>query len=111
MSFMTRLAPADVSEDARMVQRQAFAGLLWSKQFYHYDVDRWLKGDPREPEPPRERLHGRNCDWTHLYNADVISMPDKWEYPWYAAWDLAFHCLPSRSWIQIRQGAARPDAA
>jgi glycogen debranching enzyme len=77
-----------------MVQRQAFAGLLWSKQFYHYDVDRWLKGDPAGPEPPKERLHGRNADWTHLYNADVISMPDKWEYPWYAAWDLAFHCLP-----------------
>ena len=92
--FYAALAPANVSEDARMVQRQAFAGLLWSKQFYHYDVDRWLKGDPAGPEPPKERLHGRNADWTHLYNADVISMPDKWEYPWYAAWDLAFHCLP-----------------
>ncbi|HRC44414.1 MAG TPA: glucosidase, partial [Nitrospira sp.] len=92
--FYAVLAPANVSEDARLVQRQAFAGLLWGKQFYHYDVDRWLKGDPAGPEPPRERLHGRNADWTHLYNADVISMPDKWEYPWYAAWDLAFHCLP-----------------
>ncbi|WHZ22799.1 MAG: glucosidase [Nitrospira sp.] len=92
--FYAGLAPPDVSEDARSVQRQAFAGLLWSKQFYHYDVDRWLKGDPAGPEPPRERLRGRNVDWTHLYNADVISMPDKWEYPWYAAWDLAFHCLP-----------------
>ena len=92
--FYAALAPANVSEDARMVQRQAFAGLLWSKQFYHYDVDRWLKGDPAGPEPPKERLHGRNADWAHLYNADVISMPDKWEYPWYAAWDLAFHCLP-----------------
>ena len=92
--FYAALAPANVSEDARMVQRQAFAGLLWSKQFYHYDVDRWLKGDPAGPEPPKARLHGRNADWTHLYNADVISMPDKWEYPWYAAWDLAFHCLP-----------------
>ena len=92
--FYAALAPANVSEDARMVQRQAFAGLLWSKQFYHYDVDRWLKGDPAGPEPPKERLHGRNADWTQLYNADVISMPDKWEYPWYAAWDLAFHCLP-----------------
>jgi hypothetical protein len=92
--FYAELAPPDVSEDARSVQRQAFAGLLWSKQFYHYDVDRWLKGDPAGPEPPRERLRGRNVDWTHLYNADVISMPDKWEYPWYAAWDLAFHCLP-----------------
>ena len=92
--FYDSLAPADLSEDARSVQRQAFAGLLWSKQFYHYDVDRWLKGDPAGPEPPRERLQGRNAEWTHLYNADVISMPDKWEYPWYAAWDLAFHCIP-----------------
>ena len=92
--FYAHLAPPDVSADARLVQRQAFAGLLWSKQFYHYEVDRWLKGDPAGPEPPPERLRGRNADWTHLYNADVISMPDKWEYPWYAAWDLAFHCLP-----------------
>lgn len=92
--FYESLAPSDVSADARLVQRQAFAGLLWSKQFYHYDVSRWLKGDPAGPEPPRERVQGRNADWTHLYNADVISMPDKWEYPWYAAWDLAFHCIP-----------------
>ncbi|MEC4888571.1 MAG: glucosidase [Nitrospira sp.] len=92
--FYESLAPPDVSADARLVQRQAFAGLLWSKQFYHYDVSRWLKGDPAGPEPPRERVQGRNADWTHLYNADVISMPDKWEYPWYAAWDLAFHCIP-----------------
>ncbi|HZN45070.1 MAG TPA: glucosidase [Nitrospiraceae bacterium] len=92
--FYDSLASADLSEDARSVQRQAFAGLLWSKQFYHYDVDRWLKGDPAGPEPPRERLSGRNAEWTHLYNADVISMPDTWEYPWYAAWDLAFHCIP-----------------
>src|SRR5512146_1599566 len=92
--FYDSLAPEDLSADARRVQRQAFAGLLWNKQFYHYDVSRWLKGDSSMPEPPRERLHGRNSDWTHLYNADVISMPDKWEYPWYAAWDLAFHCIP-----------------
>ena len=92
--FYDSLAPSNLSEDARRVQRQAFAGLLWSKQFYHYEVNRWLKGDPSMPEPPRERLQGRNSDWTHLYNADVISMPDKWEYPWYAAWDLAFHCIP-----------------
>jgi len=92
--YYDSLAPAGLSEDARFVQRQAFAGLLWNKQFYHYDVNRWLKGDPMGPEPPRERLRGRNLDWTHLYNADVISMPDKWEYPWYAAWDLAFHCIP-----------------
>ncbi len=92
--FYDELAPADLSEDARVVQRQAFAGLLWSKQFYHYDLKRWLVGDPGMPDPPQERLQGRNADWTHLYNADVISMPDKWEYPWYAAWDLAFHCIP-----------------
>ncbi|HEY6085395.1 MAG TPA: glucosidase [Nitrospira sp.] len=92
--FYDSLAPSGLSEDARRIQRQAFAGLLWNKQFYHYEVNRWLKGDPMGPEPPRERLRGRNADWTHLYNADVISMPDKWEYPWYAAWDLAFHCIP-----------------
>jgi hypothetical protein len=92
--FYRDLAPAHLSEDAKLVQRQAFAGLLWTKQFYYYDLTRWLKGDPGMPEPPRERLKGRNADWTHLYNADVLSMPDKWEYPWYAAWDLAFHCIP-----------------
>jgi hypothetical protein len=92
--FYEALAPPHVSDESRLVQRQAFAGLLWNKQFYHYEVSRWLKGDPVGPEPPRERWHGRNADWTHLYNADVISMPDKWEYPWYAAWDLAFHCIP-----------------
>jgi hypothetical protein len=92
--FYDRLAPRRLSDDVRRVQRQAFAGLLWSKQFYHYDVSRWLKGDSEGPEPPAERQHGRNADWTHLYNADVISMPDTWEYPWYAAWDLAFHCIP-----------------
>ena len=80
--------------DARMVQRQAFAGMIWSKQFFHYDVQEWLQGDPTQPPPPPERKHGRNQDWTHLNNAEVLSMPDKWEYPWFAAWDLAFHCLP-----------------
>jgi hypothetical protein len=82
------------SADLCRIQRQAFAGLLWSKQFYHYDVRTWLGGDPANPPPPAERKLRRNHDWTHLYNADVISMPDKWEYPWYAAWDLAFHCIP-----------------
>ena len=82
------------SADARNVQRQAFAGMLWGKQFYYYDVSQWLDGDPARPAPPRERLEGRNCAWRHLHNADIISMPDKWEYPWYAAWDSAFHCLP-----------------
>ena len=73
--------------------RQAFAGLLWSKQFYHYDVERWIDGDPAGPPPPEERKRTRNAGWRHLNNADVISMPDKWEYPWFAAWDLAFHCV------------------
>ena len=82
------------SPDARNVQRQAFAGMLWSKQYYYYDMTQWLDGDPNFVAPPGERRQGRNSEWRHLYNADIISMPDKWEYPWYAAWDLAFHCLP-----------------
>lgn len=81
-------------EDKKNIQRQAIAGLLWSKQFYCYNVAQWLKGDPAQPPPPHERKNGRNRDWTHLDNADIISMPDTWEYPWYAAWDLAFHALP-----------------
>ena len=82
------------SEDERAVQRQAFAGLIWSKQYYYFDVPRWLKGDPGQVPPPTTRLHGRNNDWRNLNNADIVSMPDKWEYPWYASWDLAFHCIP-----------------
>jgi hypothetical protein len=92
--FYAKRAPKSLSEDAKNVQRQAFAGLLWSKQFYHFDVRTWLDGDPAGPPPPESRKKGRNHEWGHLYNADVISMPDKWEYPWYAAWDLAFHCVP-----------------
>jgi hypothetical protein len=80
--------------DERLVVRQAYAGLLWTKQFYHYDVSAWLEGDPTQPPPPASRLTGRNSDWRQLYNRDVISMPDKWEYPWYAAWDLSFHMIP-----------------
>ncbi len=87
-------APLALSDDARMVQRQAFAGLLWSKQFYHYVVEEWLKGDPAMPPPPPGRDQGRNRNWIHVYNDDVLSMPDKWEYPWFAAWDLAFHTIP-----------------
>jgi hypothetical protein len=87
-------SPARLSDDARMVQRQAFAGLLWNKQFYHYVVEQWLKGDPAMPPPPPERRLGRNRSWIHVYNDDVLSMPDKWEYPWFAAWDLAFHMIP-----------------
>jgi mannosylglycerate hydrolase MGH1-like protein len=92
--FYETVIPKKLSNDARNVMRQAFAGLLWSKQFYHYDVRRWLEGDPASPSPPAERLEGRNHEWRHLYNEDVVSMPDKWEYPWYAAWDLAFHTIP-----------------
>jgi hypothetical protein len=101
--FAERIAEADefyaalqrgiADPDARLVQRQAIAGMLWSKQFYHIDVPRWLAGDPAQPPPPEGRRRGRNADWFHLNNADIVSMPDKWEYPWYAAWDLAFHCV------------------
>jgi hypothetical protein len=90
--YATRI-PATLSDEERRVSRQAYAGLLWSKQFYHYAVGEWLEGDPAQPAPPRSRHDGRNGDWRHVYNADVISMPDKWEYPWYAAWDLAFHTI------------------
>ncbi len=102
--FKTRQAEADsfymtcgaknLSEDARAVQRQAFAGLLWSKQFYYYDVEMWLHGDPAGPPPPDSHKLGRNNEWRHLNTAEILSMPDTWEYPWYAAWDLAFHCIP-----------------
>jgi len=93
-AFYQPLAAPEVSDDERLVQRQAFAGLLWSKQFYKYDVNQWLSGDPGGPPPPLERWGGRNHSWLHLNNHDVISMPDTWEYPWYAAWDLAFHTIP-----------------
>jgi hypothetical protein len=102
--FAARLAEADdfyaaiqaggLSDDARLVQRQAYAGMLWSKQRYNYDVETWLRGDPLQPPPPPERLDARNSGWRHLLAGDVISMPDKWEYPWFASWDLAFHCIP-----------------
>lgn len=92
--FYAGIIPEAISDDARNVMRQAFAGLLWSKQYYYYDVRKWLKGDPAQPPPPPERHSGRNHEWLHLYNDDIISMPDKWEYPWYAAWDVAFHCIP-----------------
>ena len=102
--FATRIGEADsfykgiqaesLTPDERMVQRQAFAGLLWTKQWFHYDVSTWLNGDPSGPLPPESRKTGRNAEWGHMHCADVISMPDKWEYPWFAAWDLAFHCVP-----------------
>jgi len=92
--FYATVIPEHLSADAKNVMRQGFAGMLWSKQFYHYVVKQWIEGDPDNPVPPAERKQGRNHEWQHLYNADVVSMPDKWEYPWYAAWDLAFHCVP-----------------
>src|SRR6267154_2366738 len=92
--FYATVIPANLSADATAVMRQALAGMLWSKQFYHYVVRDWLAGDDGQPAPPNGRKNGRNSDWGHLYNADVLSMPDKWEYPWFAAWDLAFHAIP-----------------
>jgi hypothetical protein len=92
--FYEAIQKPDLGRDERRVHRQALAGLLWSKQFYHYSVELWLKGDESQPAPPEQRLEGRNGGWEHLYNLDVLSMPDKWEYPWYAAWDLAFHTIP-----------------
>jgi hypothetical protein len=92
--FYASRIPKGLSDEARTVMRQAYSGMLWCKQFYHYDVRTWLEGDPAGPVPPKQRWNGRNKDWTHLYNDDVMSMPDNWEYPWYAAWDLAFHCIP-----------------
>ncbi len=83
-----------LTDAGRRISRQAYSGLLWSKQFYYYAVKQWLEGDPAQPPPPTGRGQGRNHDWRHLYNRDVLSMPDKWEYPWYAAWDLAFHMIP-----------------
>ena len=91
--FYAELAPAGATADEALVMRQAFAGMLWSKQFYHYDVARWLDGDPAQPPPPPERHRGRNARWRTFDAYDVISMPDTWEYPWFAAWDLAFHCV------------------
>jgi len=92
-AFYTTVVPASLSPDAQSLMRQALAGLQWNKQFYHYDVNRWLDGDPTHPPAPATRQRGRNQDWEHLYNDDIISMPDKWEYPWYAVWDTAFHCI------------------
>jgi hypothetical protein len=91
--FYATVIPPGLSADAGNVMRQALAGMLWSKQWYHYYVRRWLEGDPTQPPPDVERRYGRNRDWLHLYNEDVISMPDTWEYPWYAAWDLGFHAV------------------
>ena len=91
--FYGELTPAKATADEAMVMRQAFAGMLWSKQLFYYDVARWLDGDPTQPTPPQQRLKGRNARWRNFNAFDIMSMPDKWEYPWYAAWDLAFHCV------------------
>ena len=94
-AFYATIIPAHLSADEAAVMRQSLAGLLWSKQFYHYDVKTWQEGDPAQPPPPKGGARdARNAEWAHLFNDDVISMPDTWEYPWYAAWDLAFHCVP-----------------
>jgi hypothetical protein len=92
--FYAQLQKGISDTDKKLIQRQALAGMLWSKQFYYYDVSKWLRGDPALPPPPPERRRGRNKEWKHMNNADIISMPDTWEYPWYAAWDLAFHTIP-----------------
>jgi hypothetical protein len=93
-AFFTSVHAAHLTADERLVQRQAYAGLLWSKQFYHFDVHHWLTGDPAQPPPPAERRQGRNRAWAlHFHHADVVLMPDKWEYPWFASWDLAFHVV------------------
>ena len=91
--FYAELAPAATSADEALVLRQSFAGMLWSKQLYYYEVARWLDGDPTQPTPPASRLNGRNARWRTFDAFDIMSMPDKWEYPWFAAWDLAFHCV------------------
>lgn len=93
-SFYSARIPKTLTVEEQRIQREACAGLLWTKQFYHYAVADWLEGDPSQPPPPRTPAVARNADWTHVYNRDVISVPDKWEYPWFAAWDLAFHMIP-----------------
>jgi hypothetical protein len=92
--FYNSFTPESLTNDLKNIQRQAFAGMLWTKQYYNYVVETWLNGDPKGPKPPKERKTGRNSDWIHIYTDDILSMPDKWEYPWFAAWDTAFHLIP-----------------
>ena len=92
--FYNSIIPASLTEEVKQIQRQSYSGMLWSKQYYNIDIIDWLEGDKKQPTPPRARKTGRNAQWETLNNEDIISMPDKWEYPWYAAWDLAFHCIP-----------------
>src|SRR5262249_27846830 len=91
-AFYAAITPPGLSADDARIMRQAYGGLVWSKQYYHYDVHRWLRGDPAQPLPPDHRAHDRNAGWQHFWARDVLLMPDPWEYPWFAAWDLAFHC-------------------
>lgn len=93
-TFYDYFIPKQATEDMANIQRQAFAGMLWTKQYYNFDLQQWLDGDKGQPSPPKSRKNGRNSQWLHLHNEDILSMPDKWEYPWYAAWDTAFHCVP-----------------
>jgi hypothetical protein len=93
-AFYATILPDYMSDQQKAISRQAYAGLLWSRQFYHYSVHQWLEGDPSQPTPPAQRWEGRNSEWHHVFNRDVLSMPDKWEYPWFAAWDLSFHMVP-----------------
>ena len=97
--FYNRITPPSLNEDQRRVHRQALAGMLWSKQFYYFDLERWLNEHKAIPCSDPAATASRNTEWFHMLNADIISMPDKWEYPWYAAWDLAFHTLACRWWI------------
>ena len=92
--FYDEVIPAGISSEEQLICRQGYAGLLWTKQFFYYSVEDWLKGDREMPNPPANRLNGRNHDWAHIHAKDILSMPDKWEYPWFAAWDTAFHMLP-----------------
>ncbi len=112
MPLYNTVLSANTNPHTRNIQRQAFAGLLWNKQFYHFDVEKWLTStDGITPVNPA-KLTGRNHDWKHLKNQDIIAMPDKWEYPWYAAWDLAFQCIPMAMIDPyIRQTPAHADHA
>ncbi len=108
--FYAELTPAGASADEALVLRQASAGMLWSKQLFYYDVSRWLDGDPTQPQPPEVRKNGRNSKWRNFDGFDIISMPDKWEYPWFAAWDLAFHTRHAGPpGPGVRQVPADPD--
>ena len=93
-AFYQSLTPKKAKQELKSIQRQAFAGMLWTKQYFNIDMPKWLNGDTGHMPPPSARKNGRNSDWKTLNNEDIISMPDKWEYPWYAAWDSAFHCVP-----------------